>query len=218
MAENTFFQELAEKKWQAATVVLLVLLVASIATQGFAFLHAENRPSGPSVVADGDAHAIGSEDAPVLIQEWSDFECPFCGRFYSDAYQQIKTQYIDTGKVRLEFHHFPLSFHQLAMPAAVAAECAGEQGKFWEYHDKIFEQQSGMNAFSFGIWADELGLNRADFDSCVESGKHEPRILADMQAGQAGGVQGTPGFLVNGKLVSGAQPFAVFQQIIEAEL
>ncbi len=230
MAEQSFFVELAAYRWQVATFTLLVLLIASVVTDGFADLQAgSNAPVAAGgggaaqkvvlpPIPDPDAQAKGDADAFVVIQEWSDFQCPFCARFAADTLPSIMEQYVDNGKVRFEYHHFPLSFHPQAMKAAVASECAGEQGKFWGMHDKIFAGQATLADTSYATWATELGLDSGKFSSCVSSGKFDSAIQKDMATGQAAGISGTPGFLINGKLVSGAQPFSVFEQIIEAEL
>ena len=165
----------------------------------------------------------GSPDAPITIVEFSDFQCPYCERFFANTLPQLEKEYIDTGKVKLVYKDFPLSFHEQAMPAALAAECAGEQGKYWEMHDKLFSEQSrwvdnpkvddAMKEF-----ADELGLDADQFNECYDSAKYADEINADMQEGIAAGVQGTPAFFINGQFISGAQPFEVFKQIIDQML
>jgi len=229
MAEQSFFSELAHYRWQVATFTLLVLLIASVVTDGFANLQANNAAPSPAAaggapevvlppIPDPDAHAKGDADAPVVIQEWSDFQCPFCSRFALETLPSIMQTYVDTGKVRFEYHHFPLSFHPQALKAAVASECAGEQSKFWEMHDKIFAGQATLADGSYATWAKELALDETKFSSCMSSGKFNSAIQQDMATGQAAGISGTPGFLINGKFVSGAQPFSVFEQVIDAEL
>jgi protein-disulfide isomerase len=160
----------------------------------------------------------GDENAPVTIIEYSDFECPFCARFYSDTLGQIEKEYIETGKANLEFKHFPLGFHSNAQKAAEATECAEEQGKFWEMHDKLFEDGVSGGVSTFKKYAKDLGLNTVKFDECIDSGRTADSVKADIKEGKSNGVTGTPAFLINGKLVSGAQPFSVFKQAIEAEL
>jgi len=181
----------------------------------------QEAPSAPSVdmneLIDDDA-VKGDDDAPVTIVEWSDFECSFCARFYSQTYGQIVDEYIDTGKVKLVFRDYPLGFHANAQKAAEATECAGEQGKFWEMHDKLFEGGVKGGVDSFKQFAADLGLDTAAFNDCLDSGEMEDEVKKDMADGQAAGITGTPGFIINGKLVKGAQPFANFETIIEAEL
>ena len=184
-----------------------------------------NKPSGqneqqePSKVKVSEgSHVQGSKDAPVTIIEFSDFQCPYCGRFYSQTLPQIEEEYIKTGKVKLVYRHCPLSFHQYAQKASEAAECADEQGKFWEYHDKLYENQNSLDAASLKKYAKELGLDTAKFDSCMDSGKTASKVQKDFKDGQAAGVQGTPAFFINGVPVTGAQPYEVFKQVIEQEL
>ena len=176
------------------------------------------------VSADDDAY-LGDKDAPVTVIEFSDFECPFCRSFWRDTLPLIQSEYIDTGKVKFVYRDFPLSFHPGAMPAAQAAECAEDQGKYWEMHDKIFSEQGklGSGTVQFGVselkkWASEIGLNADNFNSCLDSQKYAEEVNNDTKDGQAAGVTGTPGFFINGRIVVGAQPFSAFKQIIEEEL
>lgn len=164
-------------------------------------------------------HIKGPDDAKVTIIEYSDFQCPFCKRYYDTAYKQIQTAYPDD--VKLIFKDFPLGFHAQATPAAEAAECAGAQGWFWEYHDLLFENQdewSNVGRASFDKYAEELGLNMETWANCVNNREYKANVEADFQEGQQKGVRGTPAFLINGNLVSGAQPFSTFQAEIDAAL
>ena len=174
---------------------------------------------GDSMVdlADDDAYK-GDVDAPVTIVEFSDFECPFCTRFYTQTLPQIEEQYIDTGKVKFVYRDFPLGFHSNAQKAAEAAECAGDQDQYWEMHDLLFDKGVSGGVSSFKQYASDLGLDTDDFDDCLDSNKYESEVKKDLADGSAAGVSGTPGFIVNGKLISGAQPFSVFQQAIESAL
>jgi len=165
-----------------------------------------------------DDDVKGDPDAPVTIVEWSDFECPFCARFYSQTLSQIDENYIKTGKVKLIFRDFPLNFHANAQKAAEAAECAGEQDKYWEMHDKLFEDGVKGGVDSYKEFAKGLGLDTTEFDSCLDSGEMADEVAKDMRDGSSNGIKGTPGFLINGKLVSGAQPYAVFKQAIDEAL
>lgn len=173
------------------------------------------------VSIDGD-QCLGSEDAPVTIIEFSDYQCSYCQRFWAQTLPQIKKEYIDTGKVKFVYRDFPLTFHANAQKAAEATECANDQGKFWEMHDKIFEGQrdwsSGDTANISKRYASELGLDEAEFASCLDSGKYTEEVQKDLQDGVKAGVKGTPAFFVNGIFVSGAQPFSVFKQIVDSEL
>jgi protein-disulfide isomerase len=165
-----------------------------------------------------DDSVKGDKDAPVTIVEFSDYECPFCTKFYEQSLQLIEKNYIDTGKVKFIYRDFPLSFHQNAQKAAEAAECAGEQDKYFEMHDLLFEKGVSGGVSAFKQYAKEIGLDTSDFDSCLDSGEMAQEVKDDFTAGQQLGVSGTPAFFINGKLVSGAQPYSVFEQVIEAEL
>ncbi len=182
-------------------------------------------PSGQKEVSEDDDAFLGDKDAPIVMIEFSDFECPFCRSFWRDTLPLIKSEYIDTGKVKFIYRDFPLSFHPGAMPAAQAAECAEEQGKFWEMHDKIFSEQDkqGNGTIQFTSedlkkWAQGVGLNASKFNSCLDSQKYAEEVNKDFQEGQAAGVSGTPGFFINGQSVVGAQPFSVFKSLIDEKL
>lgn len=173
-------------------------------------------------VGVGRLETLGNKNAKVTMIEFSDFQCPFCRSFWRDTFTQIKKEYIDTGKVRFAYRHLPLGFHPGAIPAAEATECANEQGKFWEMHDKIFQEQDkqGTGTIQFTIddvkkWAKDIGLN---LDSCLDSKKYAKNVTEDEQTAQKIGATGTPTFVINGQLVVGAQPFASFKTLIDAEL
>ena len=169
------------------------------------------------VSLDDDA-VKGSLDAPVTIVEFSDFECPFCGKYIQETYPSIVSEYIDTGKVKYVFRDFPLSFHKNAQKAGEAAECAGEQGKYWEMHDILFENQDALDVETLKMYAVSLGLDTDKFNTCLDSGAMEEEVKADMADGQKYGVSGTPAFFINGKMISGAQPFEAFKKEIDAAL
>jgi len=170
------------------------------------------------VVGIDDDSVKGSEDAPVTIIEFSDYECPFCERFYVQTLPQLQKNYIDTGKVKFVFRDFPLSFHLNATKAAVAAECAGEQTKYWEYHDTLFQHQNALDNKSLKQYAINLGLDTASFNQCLDSGAMLEEIQKDLQEGKKLGISGTPTFFINGIRVVGAQPYEAFKQVIEREL
>ena len=160
----------------------------------------------------------GNKNAPITIIEFSDFQCPSCARFFSNTLPEIEKQYVNTGKAKIIYKHLPLDIHPQANPAALASECAHEQGKFWQYHDLIFENQNSLRESSYKAWAEQLNLQQAQFNDCFDNKKHQDKITRDKQQGQKEGIRGTPGFLVNGILVIGAQSFANFKLIIEKEL
>lgn len=176
----------------------------------------ENFPTR-EVSADDDA-IKGSSKAPVTIIEFSDFQCPYCGRFFSETLPLIKEKYIDTGKVQFVYRDFPLGIHQHAQKAAEAAECAGEQEKYWDYHDLLFENQNALDTASLKAYAKQLGLNTEKFNDCLDQGKMTEEVQNDFQEGSRYGVTGTPAFFINDVKIVGAQPYAAFEQIIEQEL
>ena len=158
----------------------------------------------------------GSEDAPVTIVEFSDFECPFCSRVVPTL-DRISERYGD--QVRIVFRQFPLdNLHPNARKAAEASLCAEEQGKFWEMHDAMFANQRQLQVAQLKRQAGELGLDTNAFDECLDSGRHAAQVQADVDAGAGLGVTGTPAFLINGRFLSGAQPFEAFEKVIEDEL
>lgn len=159
----------------------------------------------------------GPEDAPVVIEEFSDFQCPFCRRFAIQTLPKIKETYGD--KVRFIYRDFPISsIHPQAQKAAEAGQCAYEQGKFWEFHDMVFENQDAIAVPDLKGYAEQLGLDMNQFNECLDSGKYTREVALDRQDGNRAGVTGTPGFLINGLLVIGAQPFEQFQAVIEQAL
>jgi protein-disulfide isomerase len=175
------------------------------------------QPPTTAVSADDDA-VKGDPNAPVTIIEFSDYECPFCAKFYAQTLPELDEKYIKTGKVKLVYRDFPLGNHRYAQKAAEAAECAGEQGKYYEMHDKLFDNGVTGGVDEYKIFAEEIGLDTEEFNECLDNGKMESEVKKDLQDGIAAGVDGTPAFFVNGIRVSGAQPFGVFEQIIEQEL
>ncbi|MEK7125124.1 MAG: DsbA family protein [Patescibacteria group bacterium] len=190
----------------------------------------DNQPAAAARAVKADVSAdddpvLGDPSAKVTIIEFSDFQCPYCRRFWQETLGQLKKEYIDTGKVKLVYRDFPLSFHPAAEPSAQAAECADDQGKFWEYHDKIFEGQIklGTGTVQYGAtelkkWAQELGLNTVQFNGCLDANTYKEEVAKDQADGSAAGVTGTPAFFINGNLLVGAQPFSAFKAAIDAEL
>jgi len=191
-------------------------------------------PPGPQIMKNisiDDDPMKGSPDAEITIIEFSDFQCPFCWRFYTQTLPLIDKEYISTGKVNFVYRDFPIiSIHPNAVPAALAGECADDQGKFWEMHDIIFINQKNWQSLQpsqstnlFKEYAVEIGLNVDEFNSCVDSGKHLKEIQNDLDDGRVYGVTGTPGFFVGNaeigftKLI-GAQPFSSFQKVIDGQL
>lgn len=176
-------------------------------------------------VSIDDDPTLGDKNAKVVMIEFSDYQCPFCRTWWKDTFNQLKKEYIDTGKVFFVYRDFPLSFHPMAEPSAQASECANDQGKYWEFHDKLFGEQEklGQGTVTFTNqdiknWASQIGLNSAKFNQCLDSGKYKDEVAGDVSDGTAAGVSGTPSFFINGRLIVGAQPYSSFKAVIEEEL
>lgn len=161
---------------------------------------------------------LGDPNAPVTIIEYSDYECPFCEMFFSQTESLIRKDFIETGKAKMIYRDFPLEFHQYAMPAALAANCAKEQGKFWAYHDEIFKNHNNLVNFNYIETAKKLGMDENKFKSCFESQKYKEQIQQVFEEAKSIGVQGTPTFFINDKMIVGAQPYEKFKSLIEQEL
>ncbi len=166
--------------------------------------------------------ALGAASAPVTIVEYADYQCPFCATWAKTIEPQIKQTYIDTGKVRLEWHDMAWMGDE-SRDAANAARCAGDQGQFWAYHDLLFASQAGQNTGAFSkerlkAFGRQLGLNTAAFDACVDSDRYGDAVQADFAEATRLGITGTPAFFINGQRIDGAQPYATFQAAIQAAL
>ncbi|MBI4034913.1 MAG: DsbA family protein [Candidatus Chisholmbacteria bacterium] len=165
----------------------------------------------------------GEEGARVTMVEFTDYQCPFCKRAFEQTYPELVKKYIDAGKMRYVVRDLPLSFHQNAKPAALAARCAGEQGKYWQMHDQLFKNQDQWVNLSqlgetFKSYARQLGLNQNQFGSCFDEEKYNGVIEADLALANQLGATGTPTFFINGRSLVGAQPLAAFESVIEEEL
>jgi len=170
----------------------------------------------PKIEVDtgGRASRGGDANAPVTIIAFSDYECPFCKRAETTVSQVMSTY---GNQVRYVHRDFPLPFHAHAHEAAQAARCAGDQGKYWEYHDKLFQAQD-LSTDNLKKIGSELGLDQPKLEQCISSGAHDDEINADVAAGSDVGVSGTPAFFINGRMLSGAQPFERFKEIIDGEI
>ncbi len=180
------------------------------ATQGDALLEALERGPGPTK---------GSPEAPVTLVEFSDFQCSYCRKFWRDTLPRIEEKYIRTGKLRFVYRHLAI-LGAASVQASIAAECAHEQGQFWPYHDRLFST-GGLFAFSAGNlkrYAEELRLDTRRFNTCLESEQPRERVERETMVGRTIGMTGTPGFLINGGRMIGAQPYEVFEEIIEGML
>lgn len=175
----------------------------------------ESETGSQNQISVDDDPVLGDENAPVTIIEYSDFQCPFCQRFWKETLPLIKQNYIDTGKVKLVYRDYPIPGHPMAQPAAEAANCVRESGgdeTYFEYHDILFEKQTLLSEANLIDWADELGYN---IEECLASGKYEAEVQNDFADG---GNLGTPTFFINGAKIEGAQPYSAFEQVIEAKL
>ncbi len=168
-------------------------------------------------VSVDDDPARGPDDAKVTIIEFSDFQCPYCARFHAQTLPRILDEYGD--QIRFVYRDFPLeNIHPRARPAAIAAECADDQGKFWEYHDLLFTNQTALDDASLKGYASQLGLDNDDFASCYDAKKHDGEVSEDLSAGLEVSVTGTPTFFINGRRVVGAQAYETFKAIIDEQL
>jgi len=184
--------------------------------------------SGPVRTSVAEAPMLGRADAPVTLVEFSDYQCPFCQRFFATTLQALKKDYVDTGKVRYVFRDFPLDqIHPQARKAAEAAHCAGEHGKYWEMHDLLFQNQKALAHSQLAEHARTIAVDGAKFDECLSSGRHAARVERGFTEGSAIGVQGTPSFVVGktkaggvveGLPIRGAQPLDTFRRIIDQTL
>ncbi len=198
---------------------------AAVASSDPAAVVAQSNPGTPvetpqvvryDVPADDDPF-LGSEDALITIVEFSDYECPYCRQWHSEVYSQLIDTYGD--QIRFVYRDFPLeSIHANAKPAAEAANCANEQGVFWDYHDKLFSMELGLSPKAYQEYASQLGMDEEAFQECVESRRYQQEVQSDFDFAANLGVRSTPTFFINGIAVVGAQPFEIFQQVIEKEL
>ena len=182
-------------------------------------------PAGPVATSVAGAPMLGRADAPVTIVEFSDYQCPFCSRFFATSFLVLKKDYVDTGKVRYVFRDHPLDqIHPQARKAAEAAHCAGEQGRFWEMHEVLFRNRKALTATHLPEHAQAAGADRTKLDECLASGRHAARVAQGLADGAAIGVRGTPSFVigkttsgnvVQGTPIRGAQPLEVFRRIID---
>ncbi|MEK6896375.1 MAG: DsbA family protein, partial [Nanoarchaeota archaeon] len=230
----------SSSNWKYATFFLAGIIIAAIVilvlNQGGVTGNVVKGPAAPNapvkISADKIANAPvkGNANAPVTIVEFSDYQCPYCRKFWNEAYSSIVDSYVNTGKAKIVFMDFPLSFHPQAQKSAEAARCARKVGgndvAYWKMHDKMFEEQMALDdgtvkstvsytESDLKSWAQELGYN---IGSCLDSDEFADEVQADAAYGAQLGVSGTPAFFVNGKLLSGAQPFSAFKAEIDAEL
>lgn len=183
---------------------------------------APQAPTKVDVKVTTDDPYLGNANAKLTVVEFGDFQCPFCGRFFKDVEPQLKKDYIDTGKVKFIYKHLAFLGKE-STDAANASECAREQNKFWQYHDRLFNSQNGENQGAFSLenlkkFAIDLGLNAGQFNACLDGQKYNDRISADVAEAKRLGFNGTPSTAVGDTPVIGAQPYNAFKTIIDQKL
>ena len=210
----------APRPWPIRQIVLCLILFGSGIALGYTVRDLVSLGGGSTSSAELDASgkddpSWGPAGAKVTMVEFGDFQCPYCQQWYKDVYGKIQANY--GNKIRFVFRDFPLSFHADALPAAVAANCAGEQGHYWDYFRLLYGNTT-LGSAVYQSYAQETGLDLSKFNSCLKSGRFNKEITLDTQDGQRIGVTGVPAFFINGRLISGLQPYEAFQQVIDDEL
>jgi protein-disulfide isomerase len=204
-----------------ATLAATILLLA-----GCAGAPAQPAADGPPLQGTAPFNVMGREDAPVTIIEFTDLQCSFCARHATQTFPRLKVEYVDTGKLRYASRDLPLPFHSFALAAAVAARCAGEQGRFWEYRDALFAAQTTLGTEPYGRIARQMGLDVERLEACRSDGRAEASVRADLALAGSYGIQSTPTFVIGrvvngefqGELVTGAQPYEVFKAKLDTLL
>ncbi len=227
--------EIEKNKYVIAGVILFLIIVGIAGFMKFSATEKIENTEEKITFDDNelkelidDDPYLGNRDAKLVVVEFSDFQCPFCRKFYVESLKQFKKEYVETGKVMFVYRDFPLNFHPMAEISGEAAQCANDQGKFWELHDKIFDEQQkrGTGTISYSEadlkkWAEEIGLNMDEFNACLNEGKYKDEVNKDFDYGYKQGIRGTPGFYIYNretgkvKIIEGAYPYAQFKQIIE---
>ena len=170
---------------------------------------------GTVKVSVDDDPFLGPKNAKVVLVEFSDFQCPFCRKFWRETFLQIKKEFIDTGKIKFVYRDFPLDFHPQAKNSAEAAECADDQDKFWEFHDHLFLNQTKLADADLKKYAQALTLDASKFNECYDSKKYQALVDQSKQEAESLGISATPTFLINGTILQGAQPFEKFKERID---
>lgn len=192
------------------------LLAAAPVTNGGEGATSPPTPAPLRAIAIDGRPLRGPDDAPVTIVEFTDYECPFCRQHFRETMPTLLARFGD--RVRYVIMNYPLAvMHEQAITAAEAAECAGDQGRFWDYHDALFASDS-LTAKTYARIATTLGLDRRAFATCLENHTHAARVAQHVALGDSLGVTGTPAIFINGRMIDGAQPFPVFQAVIDSVL
>ena len=230
-------REQMRRKETRSRLLGIGLITAGAIFIAFLFIYPMLKPVGdiadaPQVIRENvDFNAVGNPDAPIRIDEYSDFQCPYCRIFFENTEEELLASYVADGTVYFVYHSFGSFIGEESGAAAEAAYCAGDQGKFWEMHDIIFANQTGENVGAYTdrrlvAFADRLGLDMGEFNSCFDSKKYADMIDQDAKDGIQAGIQATPSFVLTytvgsetrTKLIEGAQPIEEFQTQIEAAL
>jgi protein-disulfide isomerase len=196
---------------------------ADRATQPAASASTTSNANDPILIAADKGRIMGDSSAKTWVIVASDFQCPYCRQWHAESYQPLVDQYVRTGKVKVAYINFPLGQHQNAVPAAQAAMCASVQNKFWQYHDALFNSQDKWQSMPqprpvLDSIARTVGVDVATWGKCVDSDKTLPLIFADRDRAAAGGVQSTPTFLIGGRVIAGAVPFAELKPVIDSAI
>ena len=208
--EESIKPKIKFKKYIFYSIIALILILIIY----FGIIPLFNKPDYTPLLPQQE-HIKGDPNAPSTIIEFSDFQCPFCEKFWSTTLLQLEAEYINAGKAKFIYKHLPLTrIHGFAFKAAEASECAADQGKFWEYQDILFERQDKLSKSNLKSYAKEIGLDTTLFDACLDSGVMSERVRLDIAEATKRGVSSTPIFFVNDQKVEGAQPFAVFKSIL----
>jgi protein-disulfide isomerase len=200
-------------------VVALTVVIVSV----FAILGQGSSGAAPQNPAEVSSDkSAGPTDAPVVVVEYADFQCPYCKQFATGPELELRQEYVDIGKARFVFRHLAFIGPE-SLWAANAAECANEQNRFWDYHDKLFQEQDGENEGTFSRdnlkrFAAELGLNTQQFNQCVDSDKYQAKVQQDIDEAQRLGVRSTPTLFVNGQLIRNGSDYQVLQTAVETAL
>ena len=195
-------------------------------------LAAPQVPSQPTIISIADEPTLGNKDASIVLVDFSDYQCPFCGKFVLETMPQLVHDYIQTGKIKYVFRDLPLeSMHPNAFEAALAAHCAGEEGKYWEMHNRLYFNQAALDTNNLPMHAQALGLDMTKFTQCLKSERYAAKVRNNMSDAENAGIQVTPSFIVGLasqdhndqnvkvlKLITGAQPYSAFKAALDNAL
>lgn len=194
-------------------IIIAITILYAVGSQGTAPKNTLLEGSISTVTMIDDDVILGDPEAKLTLTMFGDYQCPICKQMFDDAEKKLRTDYVETGLVNLVYRDFPIdSIHPYARGAALAAECAGEQGKYWDYHDALFVRQESLNKLDFTALAKTLGLHEASFQKCLDSQKYAEEVEADFQYGVSVGIAGTPTLFIGDEKIEGWSP-EIYQQI-----